>query len=98
VKVVCACGFPVGLCSTSLLHILDRKLSESQLGRGDALSIYPHHSPDLSPVFFFLLGVCRSRCLSWRSAECWVTESRYQWSAWLYPTRNWVSSWCVSCH
>jgi hypothetical protein len=54
----------------------------------------------------FLLAVCTIHGSSWRSAKCeWVTwhnrqicRMRYQWNAYQYMSRNWILSWCVSCH
>jgi hypothetical protein len=75
---------------------LDREFTDCWIRTGGLVTWSPRSSD------WTRLGVC----LPWKSTKCkWVAwqnrhscRVRYQWNASQYLSRNWISSWCVSCH
>jgi len=101
------CHVPVGTVSNYMLQ----RLTSPIMFVPPLTAEYKRETHSLAPSFsrfdsfgFFLLGVCKRQCLSWKSAKCewgaWQTHQSCrvcnQWNAFQYPVRNWISSWCVA--
>jgi hypothetical protein len=103
----CCCrgNFPVRWYTTHLSGRVGAFLDGDFPEEGDTSPAPPPISADLTLLDFFLWEACKRRCLSWRNAKCervlrqnrQSCRMRYWWNACQYLSRNWISSWCVSC-